>query len=375
MSQLDIEDRKLLGQSVARWVAEEGGLAKRIKNADAPGHFDAKLWNGLSDLGLMTLLIPREQGGIGGGAAELVEVMRALGPALLKEPFVSTAIVAAPLWAELCEGGSDQLQSALEAGTPMALAFSERHLGFAVGPVTTEAKRTSTGWILRGQKAVVLDADATGLFLVTAKDDMGIGVYLAKREQWGLRISSAPSVDSRDIGVLTFDDVVATRLGTGDASSALARALDRGALAMCAEAVGIMSALVQATREHLVTRKQFGRALSEFQVLQHRLVDMYVHAEESAAVVESAAASFEESVTQREQWVSIAKIRCGESGRFVSQQSVQLHGALGMTNELSVGHYFKRLMMLDALFGDSRFHLERYRRSRYADPTSEGACS
>jgi alkylation response protein AidB-like acyl-CoA dehydrogenase len=262
--------------------------------------------------------------------------------------------------------GTTEQQSTLlpeiVAGTMrLALAYAEPRLGFSRGPVTTEAKARDADWSLTGEKCAVLDAPLADQVLVTARDERGgTGLFIVPCNAGGIEQRSWRTVDGRHASELTFTGTSASRLGQADASEAVDHVLDRATLAVSAEAVGVMDFLVSETNTYLKTRKQFGQPLSRFQVLQHRLVDMFVALEECRGMVDAGFAAIDGDKSERQATCSALKVQICKAARLIGGDAVQLHGGMGMTDELKIGHAFKRLMQIEAMFGNADFHLARY---------------
>ncbi|MFQ5935714.1 MAG: acyl-CoA dehydrogenase, partial [Acidiferrobacterales bacterium] len=250
-------------------------------------------------------------------------------------------------------------------------AFAERQSRYNLVDVETTARQKNGGFIISGAKSIVFNATTADKIIVSARtsgaprDAHGISLFLIEREASGVSLRSYPTVDGLKAAEVLLDTVRVDEdalLGKlHEASSLIERVVDTGIVAVCAEAVGIMTTLCEATLTYLKTRKQFDRPIGDFQVLQHRMVDMYVACELSRSMAYMAAVKLDDAEpAQRRRAVSAAKVQIGRAGRLIGQQSVQLHGAMGMTDELPVGHYFKRLTMIDTMFGDADYHLQRF---------------
>jgi len=367
------EDRALLRDSVSRFVSEKYPFDLRRRALGSPAGYSESVWREMSDLGLLGLTLSPQDGGVGGGDVEVSIVSEAIGRGLLLEPWLGTAVMGACLISAL---GAAELRERLLARLVrgdliLALAHAERALGFAREPVTTLVKTSAQGLALTGSKVFALDAPCADLILVTAAEAGGLSIFAVPRDAPNLAMKPWRTVDGRRAADLVLDGVPVCstqRLGNpGEAAEVLDLALDRATLAVGAEGLGAMSELLDATKEYLCTRKQFGRPLAQFQVLQHRLVDMYMLIQESRAVLQAGQMSLVASRAQRNAAVSVAKIKVGEAARFIGTQSIQLHGAIGMTDELAVSHFFKRLLMVDAMFGNSEFHVARFRAATQGD--------
>ena len=359
------EDRARLRDAVARFVARECPFPRRPVAAESPG--GNHLWQEIAGLGLTGLLVDASQGGSGGGDEELALVMELFGHGLVVEPFLGTAVLAATLIAALGDSAQQgRWLPDLAAGElRLALAHFEPASGFAREPAGTRAQAQASGVVLHGVKSCVLDAPVANLLLVSAREGAGHSLFALPVRAAGLTIRPWMTVDGRSAADLVLDGVrveAINRLGApGQAGAALAWALDRATLAIGSDALGSMQSLLSQTREYLRTRRQFGQPLARFQVLQHRVVDMHIAIEECRALLGAARASLGLDLAARTTAVAAAKYKLGQSARLVGEQAVQLHGAMGMTDELAVSHHFKRLLGADAMFGDCDFQLARFR--------------
>ena len=367
------EERRLLQDTVRRFLTNEYPFAKRAARASNPDGFSRDIWKQIADLGLLGLTIRDSDGGMGGDAFDTSIVMEVFGRALVIEPYLATVVLGAGI---ISDAGSDAQREAwlgpVAAGEKMlAFAHTEPAARYAASHVETRAKREGPGWKIDGFKSVVLNAASADAIIVSARvsgnagDRDGVSLFLVDRTAPGVTLRSyatqdgARASDMKLSGVVVGDD---RRIGeAGAAMATIDRALDRANAALCAEALGIIDALNEATLEYLKTRKQFGQPIGRFQALQHRMADMTIKAVEARSMsVVAAAAMGEEDATQRARRVSAAKAFIGQAARFVGQQAIQLHGAIGVTDELIVSHWFKRLTMINATFGDADFHLARF---------------
>lgn len=370
--QFSDEDRALLRDAVARFVARHGGMQHRSTSPDAPA--PTSLWREIADLGLVGLLVDADEGGIGGGDEELALVMEMFGHGLLVEPYLGSAVFGVTLISELADPAQQNrwLPDLVAGDLRMALAHFEPATGFAREPAGTRADVHDGQLMLSGAKSCVLDAPVADVLLVSALDGAGHGLFAVSARAAGMTMRPWTTVDGRPAADIVFDGVrvePANRLGApGCAGDAVGWALDRATLAIGSDALGAMQALLAQTCDHLRTRRQFGQPLARFQVLQHRVVDMHIAIEESRALLGAARASLGADVAQRSAAVAAAKYKLGQAARLVGEQAVQLHGAMGMTDELAVSHYFKRLLGADALFGDCDFQLARFRAAGGAVP-------
>ncbi len=367
-------EQKLLRDSVERFVDKEYPFEKRRELAASADGFSREMWAQFAELDWLGVAIPADHGGLDGTPVETMIVMQAFGRALVVEPYVSTAV----LGRELVLGGDETQKRALlpalaEGKLLLAFAHTEPRARYDLAQVETRAVKDGGGFVLDGHKAVVMHAAGADKLIVSARtgggarDRDGISLFLIDRDAKGLTLRPYPTVDGLRAAEVTLDRVhVEAEAALGPIDGALAgieRAVDHAIAAVSAEAVGAMTALLDASREYLGTRTQFGVPIGSFQVLQHRLVDMFMEQElaKSASYLAAAGVADEDPVA-RARLASAAKARIGKAGRFIGQAAVQLHGGMGMTDELPVGHYFKRLTMIDRQFGDRDHHLRRLAR-------------
>jgi alkylation response protein AidB-like acyl-CoA dehydrogenase len=372
------DEQQQLHDTVNRYLAEQYSFERfRAINASALG-WDKAAWSGLADLGVLALNVPAAQGGLGFGPLETLSVMGACGRSLLLEPFLSSAVIATALLRAFADDGAATENAAAELLTRMAsgdaiavLAHYEPDSRFEAQWVNARAQKSGDYYLLDGHKAVVLHAGAADTLLISARtsgeaqDAKGVSLFRVPRDAKGLSLDHYPTIDGQraaDIYLNAVQVPASSRLGSeGGALPAIEAALDIGLAALCAEAVGVMQALVDATVAYVQSRQQFGTAIGRFQALQHRIADMLIHLEQARSMSYLAALRCaDDNVTERHRALSAAKALIGQSSRFVGQQAVQLHGGMGMTDELIVSHWFKRLTAAELMFGDSDTHLQRY---------------
>ena len=366
------EEQTLLRNSVSKYLADRYDFEtfKNISRSEAGWSPDS--WKQFAELGLMAAPLPEEFGGLGGGPVETMIVMEEFGRALVVEPFAQTVVIGGGF---IKHGGSaaqkEEWLARIAGGeSVIAFAFAEPKGRYDFADLTTTAKKSGSSYTLSGQKAVVLGAPHADTLIVTARtsggqrDRKGVSVFLVDKTAKGVVARDYPTVDGLRASEITFENVDVPADGLiGDADNGLAlieQVTDEAIAAHASEAVGAMRVLLDATVEYSKTRKQFGVPIGKFQALQHRMVDMFMHCEQSASIALMATLKLGESETERKKAASAAKVQIGKAGRFVGQQAVQIHGGMGMTDELNVGHYFKRLTMLDTLYGDADHHLKRY---------------
>ena len=373
------DEQQMLADTVARFVQTDYDFEARRQRLATPAvqtrGFSDATWAQLAGLGLFALNVPEAHGGIGAGPVETMIVMEGLGRGLVVEPFIATGVMAARL---IATHGSPAQQDRFlgriaEGAVRFALAAHEPQARYDLGDVATTAIRTgtgtgagaSTGWQLDGAKAVVLHGDSADWLIVTARTADGPTLMLVDAKAVGVSMQGFPTLDGQRAAEVRFDKVqvdAALLIGTVGQGLLLAEwVLDQGLAALVAEAVGAMDRLTEMTCEYIATRKQFGVAIGSFQALQHRVADMRIAVEQARALALMAAARVDSpDRAERRRAVSAAKAMAGRSGRFVGQSATQLHGGMGMTDELACGHYFKRLTAIDMSWGNSDHHVERY---------------
>jgi pimeloyl-CoA dehydrogenase small subunit len=360
------EEQRLLGETVERFVTGRYDFHSRERYLREPGGFSRVIWRELAELGLLALPFAAEDGGFGAGGVETMLVMQALGRGLVVEPYLSTVILcgtALRLTATKAQKAA-YLPGLIAGGRFMALAHGERDTPRnTLTEIRTQASRHDRGWLLNGEKSAVLDGESANSLIVSAQTDEGITLFLVDARAEGVSLRGGPTYDGRHIADAAFEHVplaADAALGPpGAGEETLRSAIETATAALTAEAVGIMEGALEMTTEYLKTRRQFGVAIGSFQALQHRCVDMLIQLElaRSMALFAALSLSLEDAGT-RARNISAAKIQIGRSARFIGQQAVQLHGAIGMTAEYKVGHAFKRLTAIDTLFGDANHHLD-----------------
>ena len=354
------EEQQLLADSVRKYLSANYDFEARKKLIASPSGFSQPAWTMLAEMGLTSIPFSTDVGGFGGGAVDMMAAMEAFGESLVVEPILDHVALASRLIARA--GSAAQRDSALPAlldGSQKAsFAYLERGRRYALDAATTTATESATGWLLSGEKIVVMGASLADVFVVSAKTAGGTSLFLVDRKTAGVSVKSYRTVDGLRAGDVVFANVALAcdaLLGSeGNALPAIEEAVDFATALLCSEAVGAMKYACDATLEYLKTRKQFGAPIGAFQALQHRMVDMFMAAEQSRSMAimvackvdVTATASDAMSIAARKKAVSSAKVFIADAARLVSQESVQLHGGMGMTDDLIVGHHYKRLTML-----------------------------
>lgn len=364
------EDRRMLADSLNRFIAEQYGFETRDRIARSAHGYSTEIWQQFAELGVIGALFKEADGGFGGAGFDVAVVFEALGRGLVVEPLLG-AVMAGEAIAAVGNDAQKAVLADIVAGTTVAgFAHDEPESHYELSRVQTRAVRSGDGWVLDGAKAVVAQGEQAGVFVVSARtsgavdDEAGISLFLVPANTPGLKVRGCPGIDGGRVAELTFDHV---KLGAdallgaeGRGFATLERAIGRGVLALCAEALGAMEAAKTATLEYLRTRKQFGMLIGSFQALQHRMADLLLEIEQARSAVINAAAVIDSDRLTRERALSAAKFSIGRIGTLVAQESIQMHGGIGMTWELPLAHYAKRLVMIDHQLGDEDHHLQRY---------------
>ena len=366
------EEQRLLKESVDGLLTDSYDFDARKKYMQEKGGWSRAMWGKLAEQGLLGLPFAEADGGFGAGGVETTIVMEALGKALVLEPYLATVVIGGGF---LRHGGSDAQKAAhipgiIDGSKTFAFAQLEKNSRYDLHDVVTSAKKKGAGWIIDGEKFVVINGENADTLIVTARtrgdrrDTAGVGVFLVPANAKGITRKSYPTQDGLHAADITFTGVeVGADAAIGNPEDALAlieRVVDDARMALCAEAVGLMDESLKTTVEYIKTRKQFGVPIGTFQSLQHRASDMFVAVEQarSMSMFATMASDFDDA-KERAKAIAAAKVQIGKSLKFVGQQSIQLHGGIGMTMEAKIGHYFKRLTMIENTFGDTDYHLRR----------------
>jgi pimeloyl-CoA dehydrogenase small subunit len=366
------EEQRLLKESVDGLLTDSYDFDARKKYMKEKGGWSKAVWSKLAEQGLLGLPFAEADGGFGAGGVETMIVMEALGKALVLEPYLATVVIGGGF---LRHGGSDAQKAAyvpaiIDGSKTFAFAQVEKNSRYDLHDVVTTAKKKGNGWVIDGEKFVVLNGENADTLIVTARtkgerrDKTGVGVFLVPASSKGITKKSYPTQDGLHAADITFTGVeVGADAAIGNPEDGLAlieRVVDDARMALCAEAVGLMDESLKTTVEYIKTRKQFGVAIGTFQSLQHRASDMFVAVEQarSMSMFATVATDFEDA-KERAKAIAAAKVQIGKSLKFVGQQAIQLHGGIGMTMEAKIGHYFKRLTMIENTFGDTDYHLRR----------------
>ena len=367
------EEQALLKDSVEKFVLNDYTFAARQKVVRTEQGFSASTWKTFAELGWLSVPFPESVGGFGGKSVDMMLLLEQFGRGLVVEPFVATVVLAG---GAIRLGGTTEQQNAwlpgiIDGSRQGALAYAEPQGRFNLADLVTTAKADANGYVLNGYKAVVLNGPAADFLVVSARtsggqrDRDGVSLFVVDAKAAGVSRRDYPTVDAFRASEITLTNVrvgIDALLGAeGKGYALLEQVIDEGILAIGSEAVGCMEVLYKNTVEYTKTREQFGQAIGKFQVLQHRMVDMFMEHEQSKSLMYMAAMKMDEGYGDAaRKAVSAFKVQVGNSGRFVGQNAVQLHGGMGMTDELSIGHYFKRVTIIDTLFGNVDYHLKRF---------------
>ncbi|MFA0812581.1 acyl-CoA dehydrogenase family protein [Microbulbifer epialgicus] len=366
------EEQQLLQNSVSKFIQQDYDFDRRCKIVNSDIGFSQENWQLFAELGWLMVPFKVEDGGLGGFAVDLMVVMEEFGRGLVVEPFLACAVLSGGL---IADGASEAQKRELlglliEGQLQLAFAFAEPQSRYNLADITTTAVLDGDSYILNGHKAVVLNGGAADKLLVSVRtsgaqqDCDGITLLLVDTNTAGLHRHEYATVDGHRAAEIKFNNVkvpIANRVGgEGTALPVIGKAIDRATLALCAEAVGAMEKIYKKTVEYTKTREQFGVAIGKFQALQHRMVDMFTEYEQARSVLLMAALKMDANKGVAPKAVSAAKSRIGKAARLIGQEAIQLHGGIGVTEELDVGHFFKRLTTVQYIFGSTDFHTLRF---------------
>jgi len=369
------EEQRLLKESLDRLIGDRYAFEQRKGYAQSPQGWSRELWAQFAELGLLGLPFEERHGGSAGGPVETMIAMEAFGRALALEPYLATVVLGGGF---LRHGGSaeqcaDLIPQIADGSLTVAFAHTERQSRYDLYDIETRAVRDGAGWMLDGKKGVVVHGDTADKLVVTARvggsrrDRDGVAAFIVDGKTAGVSRLGYPTQDGLRAAEITLANVRVGPEGAlgepGKVLPLIERVVDEAIAALCAEAVGAMAVMHELTVEYLKTRRQFGREIGSFQILQHRAVDMLIALEQARSMAMFATMmAAEENAAERRNAVAGAKVQIGRSGKFIGQQAIQLHGGIGMTMEYKVGHYFKRVTMIDTMFGDADHHLRQLAR-------------
>ena len=366
------EEQTLIQGQVEQFIQRDYDWESRQSLILTDSGYSLDNWNTFAELGWLGISLSHDSGGFGGSSIDTMILMEEFGKGLVLEPFLETVVMCAELIdkAGTLEQKKDILTGVVEGKLQLALAYAEPQSRFNLADVMTEAKLESDNFILNGFKSVVMNGPNANKFIISARtsgdqrDESGISLFLVDAEVSGLSSRDYQTVDNRRASELTLESVVIPRsclIGKLDEGfMVLDATIDRSILAISAEAVGAMEVLYKTTVEYAKIREQFGTPIGKFQVLQHRMVDMFMEYEQCKSLLYMATMKHDEDSADAKKAISGLKYQVGNASKFIGQQSVQLHGGMGVTDELNVGHYFKRLTTIGTIFGNSDYHLKKY---------------
>jgi pimeloyl-CoA dehydrogenase small subunit len=365
------EEQGMLRDSLAKMIRDQYDFDTRRKVVASAEGWRKDMWMQFAELGLMMAPFSEEDGGLGGGPIDAMVVMEEFGKGLVVEPYVPSVVCGGGFLKRGTDAQKEEYLSGVMSGENIfAFAYAEPRGRYNLADLETTAKKDGSGFVINGHKAVVIGAPWATHLIVTARtsggrrDANGVTVFVVEKSAPGITTRDYPTVDGRRASEVYFENVsVGAEAAIGDVDNGLPLielVSDEAIAALCAEACGAMKVAQNMTVEYSRQRKQFGTPIGKFQVLQHRMVDMFMEAEQSVSMTYMATLKLDEDAVTRKKAASAAKVRIGQGGRFVGQQAIQIHGGMGMTDELAVGHYFKRLTMIDSEFGNVDHHLKRY---------------
>lgn len=365
------EEQQLLKDSVDRFVLDSYDFETRRKLSNTDEGYSENNWKTFAELGWLAVGLPEKYGGFG-GAVETMIVMEAVGKGLITEPYLQTVVLCGGMIAKSgSEAQKTELLGAIAEGSlKMSFAQAEPTSRFNLADVSTTAKKSGDGYVLNGAKSVVYGAPMADKLIVSARtggdqrDEDGISLFIVDNNASGVSRRDYPTADGLRASEVTLENVeVGADALIGEEGKGLATiqaGVDGAIAALCAEAVGCMQVLHDETNEYLKTRKQFGVPIGKFQVLQHRMVDCFIELEQSRSMSYLATLKLDEDTSERRKAATAAKAQIGKGGTFIGQQSVQMHGGMGMTDELKISHYYKRLMQIDVMFGNRDWQLKEF---------------
>lgn len=366
------EEQKMIQQSVERFVQENYDLSNRIKISSEDPGYSKEYWSSMAELGWLGLAFDEEDGGFGGNQIDTLVLMEQFGKGLVLEPFLANIVLGG---GAIKRGGSAALKesiipSLIDGSLQLTLAYAEEQSRFDLEDIATAAREDDGNFVLNGKKSMVLNAESADKIIVVTRtngsqvDKEGISLFLVNADSDGLERENFPTVDGLRASEISLNDVKVSSenlIGEKDKGFEILQAVANDAiLALAAEAVGAMEVLYKDTVEYTQQREQFDHPLSDFQVLQHRMVDMFMEYEQCKSLLFRATMETVQDPQLSQRTVHALKHLIGKSGIFVGENAVQLHGGMGVTEELRVGHFFKRLLVIDSQFGNADFHLDKF---------------
>ncbi len=368
------ETQEMIRDTLSRFLADTYGFEKRQKMLTMPGGHDPAIWQALAqELGMLGASFGEEYSGLGGGAIENALIMEELGKVIAIEPYLQTVIIGGG--ALKAAGGalaSEHIPAIISGEMVIAFAYAEPKGRYDLANIHTSAKKDGTGFVLNGQKSVVYCAPWATHLLVTARtggdfrDREGVDLFLVKADSKGISRRDYPTVDGFQASEIYFENVaLPSEALIPGGIDLIERLVDEATVAVCAEAVGVMQKLHEGTLDYSKQRQQFGQPIGRFQVLQHRMVDMFMEVEQAKSMAMMASMKLDLPANERKAVVSQCKAKVSRACNFVGQNAIQTHGGIGITQELSIGHYFKRATMIESQFGGADFHFDRFEKLAY----------
>ena len=366
------EEQKMIQQSVERFVQENYDLTNRVKISSEDPGYSKEYWGSMADQGWLGLAFDEEDGGFGGNQIDTLVLMEQFGKGLVLEPFLANIVLGGGIIKRAASPAIKEsiIPSLMEGKLQITLAYAEEQSRFDIEDVATAAREEDGGFVINGKKSMVLNAESADKIIVVTRtsgsqvDENGISLFIVDASSEGVEKQNFPTVDGLRASEITFEDVKVTSealVGEKDKGFTILQAVVNDAiLALSAEAVGAMEVLYKDTVEYTQQREQFDHALSDFQVLQHRMVDMFMEYEQCKSLLFRATLETVEDPDLAQRTVHALKHLIGKSGIFVGESAVQLHGGMGVTEELRIGHFFKRLLVIDSQFGNADFHLDKF---------------
>jgi alkylation response protein AidB-like acyl-CoA dehydrogenase len=365
------EEQSMLRDSLAAYLADQYSFEKRRAAVTSEVGWRPDVWRAFAqDLGILGASFPEELGGFGGGAIENMVVMEEFGKALVVEPYLPTVVIAGGFLKHSRYAGAVDLVAGIIDGSHIfSFAHAEPAGRYNLASLATRAKKDGAGWVLNGKKTVVIAAPYATHLIVTARtggserDAQGVSIFLVSKNAPGVSATDYPTVDGHRASEIYFEDVKLSAealIGVADDGLPLVeRVVDEAIAATCGEACGVLRTLLASTTEYAKQRKQFGAAISSFQALQHRMVDMFIQVEQAISMTYMVNLKIDDDAA-RARAASAAKVQIGRACKFVGQNAIQIHGGMGMTDEMAVSHYFKRATMIESAFGSVDHHFARY---------------
>lgn len=366
------EEQSMLRDTVASYLADHYSFEQRRDALKTEAGWRPAVWKAFAEeLGILGAPFSEELGGLGGGPTDNMVVMEEFGKTLVVEPYLGTVVIGGGFLKHSGHSGAADIIAQIIAGTTtIAFAAAEPQARYSWHDLKTTAKKDGSGWVLNGAKAVVIGAPWASHLIVTARtgggqrDAQGVSLFIVDKTAKGVTTRDYPTVDGFRASEVTFENVslpAEALIGSeGGGLPLVEKVIDEAIVATCAEACGVLRRLHEGTLEYTKQRKQFGQPISQFQVLQHRMVDMFIQLEQSISMTYMANIKLTDTDVERAKGVSAAKVQIGKACKFVGQNAIQLHGGMGMTDEMAIGHYFKRATMIEGAFGSTDHHLARY---------------